>query len=222
MAAGQVSVDAKAMGEGMAQAGHMAMHGIRFVTDSAALTADSDATLAQMTVLLKSQPALKVYIVGHTACARRATRKGPEARSRAGRKSAVQGLASRRRARHTEARRSASMPAASRRSTCEASDPGPMTLIGNAQKPSACGGGGTFWGNRPPHRAPAWPCRAAASAARRFRWACCRRWRAGDVWRASTISPRFPAAAIPAASWAACSRPSRSAMGRRPGHRMTK
>jgi len=57
MAAGQVSVDAKAMGEGMAQAGHMAMHGIRFVTDSAALTADSDATLAQMTVLLKSQPA---------------------------------------------------------------------------------------------------------------------------------------------------------------------
>ena len=73
MAAGQVSVDAKAMGEGMAQAGHMVMHGIRFVTDSAALTADSDATLAQMTVLLKSQPALKVYIVGHTACARRAT-----------------------------------------------------------------------------------------------------------------------------------------------------
>ncbi|MBS0407147.1 MAG: OmpA family protein [Proteobacteria bacterium] len=66
MATGQVSVDAKAMAEGLAQAGHMALYGIRFATDSAALTADSDATLAQMTALLKAQPALKVYIVGHT------------------------------------------------------------------------------------------------------------------------------------------------------------
>ena len=66
MATGAVTVDAKAMSQGLAQNGHIALYGIQFATDSAALTPDSDATLAQMATLLKSQPALKVYIVGHT------------------------------------------------------------------------------------------------------------------------------------------------------------
>jgi len=66
MDTGKVTVDAKAMSKGLAQAGHIALYGIHFASDSAKLEADSDDTLAQMATLLKSQPALKVYIVGHT------------------------------------------------------------------------------------------------------------------------------------------------------------
>lgn len=66
MATGEVTVNAKAMGDGLAQHGHIALYGIHFATDSAALQPDSNATLAQMVALLKSRPRLKVYIVGHT------------------------------------------------------------------------------------------------------------------------------------------------------------
>lgn len=66
MATGEVTVDAKAMGQGLAQNGHIALYGIHFATDSAALAPDSNAQLAQMVKLLKSRPSLKVYIVGHT------------------------------------------------------------------------------------------------------------------------------------------------------------
>jgi outer membrane protein OmpA-like peptidoglycan-associated protein len=63
---GQVAVDARAMGKGLAQAGHIALYGIRFASDSAVLDKASDATLAQMAALLEAQPALKAYVVGHT------------------------------------------------------------------------------------------------------------------------------------------------------------
>ena len=63
---GQVSVDAKAMAAGLGSAGHIALYGIQFKTDSAALTSASDQTLAQMAALLQGKPDLKVYIVGHT------------------------------------------------------------------------------------------------------------------------------------------------------------
>jgi len=66
METGKVTVDAKAMGQGLAQVGHIALYGIRFASDSAEFEADSDDTLAQMAELLQSQPTLKVYIVGHT------------------------------------------------------------------------------------------------------------------------------------------------------------
>lgn len=66
MAAGQVSVDAKAMSQGLNRQGHVALYGIHFATDSADLTADSDATLGQMAQLLKDEASLKVFIVGHT------------------------------------------------------------------------------------------------------------------------------------------------------------
>lgn len=66
MATDQVTVDAKAMGQGLAQAGHIALYGIHFASDSARLQPDSDATLAEMAKLLEAQPALKVWIVGHT------------------------------------------------------------------------------------------------------------------------------------------------------------
>ncbi len=66
MASGQVTVDAKAMSEGLAKSGHIALYGIHFATDSAALQKASDSTLAEMAKLLQAHPQLKVYIVGHT------------------------------------------------------------------------------------------------------------------------------------------------------------
>lgn len=66
MATDQVSVDAKAMSQGLGRQGHIALYGIHFATDSADLTADSDATLGQMVQLLKDEASLKVFIVGHT------------------------------------------------------------------------------------------------------------------------------------------------------------
>lgn len=66
MATGQVDVDAKTMGKGLAQAGHIALYGIRFATDSARLDAKSDPTLREMAKLLQASPTMKVYIVGHT------------------------------------------------------------------------------------------------------------------------------------------------------------
>jgi outer membrane protein OmpA-like peptidoglycan-associated protein len=61
-----VHVDAKAMSKGLARNGHIALYGIHFGSDSARLKNASGATLTQMATLMKAQPALKVYIVGHT------------------------------------------------------------------------------------------------------------------------------------------------------------
>lgn len=66
MAKNEVAINAKAMSDGLSQSGHIALYGIHFASDSAKLTADSADTLAQMAKLLKSEPRLKVYIVGHT------------------------------------------------------------------------------------------------------------------------------------------------------------
>lgn len=66
MATGQVSVDAKAMSEGLSRNGHIALYGIHFASDSATLETASDDTLQQMAKLLQAQPTLKVFIVGHT------------------------------------------------------------------------------------------------------------------------------------------------------------
>lgn len=66
MAAGEVSVDAKAISQGLARNGHIALYGIRFASDSATLQTRSDPTLRQMAAALARHPRLKVYIVGHT------------------------------------------------------------------------------------------------------------------------------------------------------------
>lgn len=66
MATGQVQVDAKAIGEGLAQTGHIALYGITFASDSAVLDPASQPTLVQMAKVLTEQPALKVYVVGHS------------------------------------------------------------------------------------------------------------------------------------------------------------
>jgi outer membrane protein OmpA-like peptidoglycan-associated protein len=62
----QVTVDSAAITKGLQTEGKFALYGLQFATDSADLRPDSDATLKQMSDVLHQQPALKVFIVGHT------------------------------------------------------------------------------------------------------------------------------------------------------------
>lgn len=66
MANGEVSVNAKAIDQGLNRNGHIALYGIHFASDSAALKASSNPTLKQMAAVLAQHPKLKVFIVGHT------------------------------------------------------------------------------------------------------------------------------------------------------------
>lgn len=66
MTTGQVTVDAKALQASLAADGKVALYGIFFDTGKADLKPESDVQLAQMAALLNGQPALKVFIVGHT------------------------------------------------------------------------------------------------------------------------------------------------------------
>ena len=59
-------VDAAAMAKGLGDKGHIALYGIYFDTDKATVKPESAPTLAEMAKLLNGQPALNVYIVGHT------------------------------------------------------------------------------------------------------------------------------------------------------------
>lgn len=66
MPTGQVTVDAKAIAQGLQAEGRMALYGLFFDTAKADIKPDSNAQLDQMVAVLKAQPALKVLIVGHT------------------------------------------------------------------------------------------------------------------------------------------------------------
>jgi len=46
--------------------GHFAVYGIYFDTDKAEIKPESEPALAEMTKLLKDNPSLNVFIVGHT------------------------------------------------------------------------------------------------------------------------------------------------------------
>lgn len=59
-------VDAKAMQDALAEKGSVALYGIYFDTDKAALKPESAPTLEEMAVFLNSTPDLSVVIVGHT------------------------------------------------------------------------------------------------------------------------------------------------------------
>ncbi|MBS0536110.1 MAG: OmpA family protein [Proteobacteria bacterium] len=59
-------VDAAAMAKGLGDKGHIALYGIYFDTDKATIKPESAPTLGEMAKLLNGQPALNVYIVGHT------------------------------------------------------------------------------------------------------------------------------------------------------------
>lgn len=66
MPTGQVTVDANAMQGALQAEGRIALYGIYFDTAKAELKPESKAQLDEMAKLLQAQPALKVYIVGHT------------------------------------------------------------------------------------------------------------------------------------------------------------
>jgi len=67
MQGGEVQVlDAKSLQAGLASAGRVALYGIYFDTDRAEVKPGSKAQLDEMGKLLVSNPALKVFIVGHT------------------------------------------------------------------------------------------------------------------------------------------------------------
>lgn len=59
-------IDAAEMAKGLGEKGHIAIYGIYFDTDKAIIKPESAPTLAEMAKLLGSQPALTVFIVGHT------------------------------------------------------------------------------------------------------------------------------------------------------------
>ncbi|WP_454691525.1 DUF4892 domain-containing protein [Achromobacter aloeverae] len=67
MQQGQVKVlDADAMRKALELSGKVAIYGVYFDTDKAEIKSESKAALDQMGKLLKDNPALKVYVVGHT------------------------------------------------------------------------------------------------------------------------------------------------------------
>jgi OmpA-OmpF porin, OOP family len=61
-----VVADAAAMGKDLAATGKTIIYGIHFDSGSAVITADSAPALDEMVKLLKTTPALKAFIVGHT------------------------------------------------------------------------------------------------------------------------------------------------------------
>jgi OmpA-OmpF porin, OOP family len=59
-------IDAEAMAKGISADGHVAVDNVYFEFGTAKLTPEAEPALAEMTKLLNDNPALKVYIVGHT------------------------------------------------------------------------------------------------------------------------------------------------------------
>ena len=66
MEAKMVTVDAAKMAKDIAATGRVALYGLYFDTDKADLKPESAPSLAEIGKLLKADPNLKVYIVGHT------------------------------------------------------------------------------------------------------------------------------------------------------------
>jgi outer membrane protein OmpA-like peptidoglycan-associated protein len=62
----QVVASAELFGSGLKATGHVEVPGIFFDTAKADLKPESDAAIAEIAKLLKADPALKVYVVGHT------------------------------------------------------------------------------------------------------------------------------------------------------------
>ena len=61
-----VTADANAMGKDIASTGKTIIYGIYFDTGSATIKPESESALVEMTKLLKNNPTLKAFIVGHT------------------------------------------------------------------------------------------------------------------------------------------------------------
>ena len=61
-----VTVDAADNGPRCGSAGKVALYGIYFDTDKAVLKPESAATLEEIAKLLKQDPKVNLYVVGHT------------------------------------------------------------------------------------------------------------------------------------------------------------
>jgi outer membrane protein OmpA-like peptidoglycan-associated protein len=61
-----VNMDAAAMAQGIGDAGSVAIYGINFDTGKSELKPDSEPALVEIAKLLTKNPALKLYVVGHT------------------------------------------------------------------------------------------------------------------------------------------------------------
>jgi outer membrane protein OmpA-like peptidoglycan-associated protein len=66
METGMVTVDAAAMRKGLTAEGHVALYNIYFGTDSADIAPASKPALDEVAKLLRSQPELKLLVIGHT------------------------------------------------------------------------------------------------------------------------------------------------------------
>lgn len=62
----EVVASAELFQSGLKASGHVEVPGIYFDTGKSELKAESDAAVAEIAKLLKAEPALKVYVVGHT------------------------------------------------------------------------------------------------------------------------------------------------------------
>ncbi|MGA2571464.1 MAG: OmpA family protein [Terracidiphilus sp.] len=62
----EVTMDAGAMANSLSESGEVAIYGIYFDTGKSDLKPESDAAVSEIAKLLKSQPDLKVFVVGHT------------------------------------------------------------------------------------------------------------------------------------------------------------
>jgi len=66
MEGGKVTVDTRAIQEGLQRDGKVALYGVTFDTNKAVIREQSSAQLEQMAKALQAQPKMKVFIVGHT------------------------------------------------------------------------------------------------------------------------------------------------------------
>ncbi len=62
-----VSADAAALSAELKATGHVAVYGITFDADKADLRPEAQAAIAEVAKLLKQEPSLKLFVVGHTA-----------------------------------------------------------------------------------------------------------------------------------------------------------
>lgn len=66
MEGGLVTVNAAELSNDISQTGHAAIYGIYFDTGKAEVKPESNATIAEISKLLTSNPTLKLHVVGHT------------------------------------------------------------------------------------------------------------------------------------------------------------
>jgi OmpA-OmpF porin, OOP family len=62
----EITANADAMGDDINSTGHAAVYGIYFDSGKAEIKPESDTAIAQISLLLKNNEALKLYVVGHT------------------------------------------------------------------------------------------------------------------------------------------------------------